>query len=1066
MNDSTIIKAISKVHSIIIDLLILISLTLFTIYFTLHIGLKVDNFILPGLKIEQLYIKWDEKIAVDIDSIKITKSNTKSHFDYKSLNPKKLLKQSHILDSFFSKIDIRQIQVNETNATFSYRENEVAHIGVKGPTIVLHTDINMNDHLLLVSIKEFSETSSNTTLHGNILADAQDYRLYGDLSINVADTMPIDLVLLADNDKIRLWAAGSEVITKPIAPVVKMAHLGPLIEPWIADYLVDETMHLEYIKGTLFYDDPISLLDTLEAKARADNVAYTFSPGYAPAIAQNVDVSFQDRVLYIYPRNSTFYGQPGGTTWLKIDFNTPSNPLLTVDVDTTAQLTPDLVTWLKGYKITLPFYQKSGVTTIKLGIWVLLESIDVGAEGGFSTNKAVFNFSNTDINVTNVDVKLKNTHIDIKRLNASLLDGAIEADVVGELDPAKKNGHFNIQLNTLEFKNGSNVFTLDPNLDKLNFSYTINPKTDYLQFPKSYWRFNEHSLSLNSFQAPFDFLSLRGTLPTTMLSSEDTFKAYITGTFDIKKLETMLIADLLKLDTPKLSLVQTSVPLQIRYKEGLFLKLAQRSDWKIGKTKLILHPSTLSYQGGLLYIKDVHFTLADMFTSHVNGAYNTRNESGRFLLKTMHAEIGKTALLHTKNDVKVVVDTKDNTHRIRVPNFDLTYTRSSSGWDLNINDIRNISESSPFMQEYNITNGSLHLSSSANEKAVNLYGQLNYPYKILVKDNQPLETINVSGSYKDETLEFFLDNNIKARLKRNRLKIDTENVGIDIFAVLAFIKDHPASDTNRTKNNFEVDLQASNSYLYINAQRRAFADKLLLQYKDARINAQLLHGKNGGVFLEYADHNFFIYGDNLNDKFMDGLAEFSDFKGGRLGFYLIGKEDKIEGVVQVTDTIVKDYKTLNNVFALLNTIPALVTFSVPHYTSKGLKLHEGYASFEIKDNIMDIKGFHANAEEIAFNGKGTVDLTNLTQDVEMSLVTEAGTNLSKIPLLGYILVGKTDDTVTTTITMSGPLADPVVKNTLAKDIVIAPFNILKRALTFPVHYVEKAKLSIEEAEKK
>nr|MDA3946978.1 AsmA-like C-terminal domain-containing protein [Helicobacteraceae bacterium] len=225
-------------------------------------------------------------------------------------------------------------------------------------------------------------------------------------------------------------------------------------------------------------------------------------------------------------------------------------------------------------------------------------------------------------------------------------------------------------------------------------------------------------------------------------------------------------------------------------------------------------------------------------------------------------------------------------------------------------------------------------------------------------------------------------------------------------------------------------------------------------------------GNNGGAFLEYYDKKFFIYGDNLNDKFMDGLAKFSDFKGGKFSFFLTGIDNKIDGVVQIKDTIVKDYKILNNVFALLNTIPALVTFSVPHYTSKGLKVHEGYASFTVEDNVININGFHVKAEEIAFNGTGSVNLTNMTHDVEMSLVTEAGTNLSKIPLLGYILVGKEEDTVTTTITMSGKLEDPVIKNTLAKDIVIAPFNIVKRALTFPVHYVEEAQKAIDEAEKR
>ena len=497
MNDSTIIKAISKVHSIIIDLLIFISITLFTIYFTLHIGLKLDTFVLPGLKIEQLYIKWDEKIVVDIDSIKITKSNTKSQFDFKSLDAKKLLEQSRVLDSFFSEVNIRRIQINDMNATFRYKENMAGYIEVNGPTLKLLAEIDMNHHLLHLSVKEFTETSTKTTLYGDIVADTHEHRLYGDLNINVADTMPIKLFLLADNEKVRLWGKGSEVITKDLDPVVKMAGLHPDVEPWIADYLKGEALHLKYFKGTLLYDDPISFLDTLDVKAHYNNAEYIFAPGYAPAIAPRIDLAFKDRILYIYPRNATFYGQPGGKTWITIDFETPINPLLSVDVDLTAQLTPKLVTWLKGYNISLPFYQTAGKTKVKLDVWVTLGDIEVSADGKFSTKSATFNFSDTDIKVKDVKVKLKNTDVDIVSLKASLLDNAVNADVSGKFNPVDEKGRFDITLKHVNFGEGDKVFSLDTSHRQQKFAYVLEPKADRLIIPKSYWQFSGRSITVS-----------------------------------------------------------------------------------------------------------------------------------------------------------------------------------------------------------------------------------------------------------------------------------------------------------------------------------------------------------------------------------------------------------------------------------------------------------------------------------------------------------------------------------------------------------------------------------------
>ena len=1064
MNDSTIIKAISKVHSIIIDLLIFISITLFTIYFTLHIGLKLDKFILPGLKIEQLYIKWDEKIVVNIDSIKITKSNTKSEFDFKSIDAKKLLNQSRVLDTFFSEVNIKHIQVNDLNATFRYKENEAGYIAVNGETLRLLADIDMNNHLLLLSIKEFSESSTQTTLFGDIVADTLEQKMYGDINITVTDTMPLKILLLADREKVRVWGQGSEVITKDLDPVVKMIGMNSAIEPWIADYLKGEALHLEYFKGTLFYDDPITFLDTLDVVAYYKNAEYIFAPGYAPAIAPKIDLSFKNRILYIYPRDATFYGQPGGKTWITIDFETPTNPLLSVDVDLTARLTPSLITWLKGYNIHLPFYQTKGKTKVKLDVWVTLGDIEVTAKGGFTSKSATFNFSDTDIEVKDVKVNLNNTDVHIESLNATLLDNAVCADITGKFNPVTEKGRFDISVNHANFGKGENTLQQATAQKKLTFSYILKPNADRLIIPKSHWLFKKNAITLNPITAPFTFSTLSGTVPTTLVTVHERAKAYVTGSFDIKKLTTDLTIDLLQLQTPTLALDQTNAPLQVVYDKGLTVKVLRRSNWKLDDSKFTLDPSTLSYKNDLITIEDAHVAISDIIDSRIQGSYNLNNGHGKIILKQFHAKLGEKTLLDTEKDIEIYIQKDFKKHFIEVPIFNLVFKANPREWDMGIKDIQLLTTHSPLLQEYNITAGSIFLRSKSSENKISLYGHIPYPYKILVKDNKPIKTINFNGSYHDERLDLHLNNTIEAHLKDNRLKITADKIGVDVFSILDFIADHPSSDDTKSKSSFEVDIEATQGYLYINEERRALADKLLLQYKDNRLNAQLLHGKNGGAFLEYYDKKFFIYGDNFNDKFMDGLAEFSDFKGGRFSFYLTGKDEKMDGVVQIKNTIIKDYKSLNNIFALLNTIPALVTFSAPHYNTKGLKVHDAYASFSIKDKIMDINGFHVKAEELAFNGKGSVDMTAMTQDVEISLVTEATKNLSKIPLLGYILVGKEENTQTTTITMTGPLENPVIKNTLAKDIGVGTFNILKRTLIFPIHYIDKAQKSLKKAD--
>ena len=51
-------------------------------------------------------------------------------------------------------------------------------------------------------------------------------------------------------------------------------------------------------------------------------------------------------------------------------------------------------------------------------------------------------------------------------------------------------------------------------------------------------------------------------------------------------------------------------------------------------------------------------------------------------------------------------------------------------------------------------------------------------------------------------------------------------------------------------------------------------------------------------------------------------------------------------------------------------------------------------------------------------------------------------------MVGYILLGD-DGSLATTLTLSGKLDDPKIDTAIAKEIVTAPFNILKRTLVYP-----------------
>ena len=185
---------------------------------------------------------------------------------------------------------------------------------------------------------------------------------------------------------------------------------------------------------------------------------------------------------------------------------------------------------------------------------------------------------------------------------------------------------------------------------------------------------------------------------------------------------------------------------------------------------------------------------------------------------------------------------------------------------------------------------------------------------------------------------------------------------------------------------------------------------------------------------------------------MDKLFALSKFKDGKLSFSMAGKTKDYKGLIHIKNTTVLDYKILNNILAFVNTIPSLVTFSLPGYSKNGLEVKSAYINFNSKDDIFDITDISLDSKEMDIVGRGTASFTKNEIDINLNLVTDLGSSISKIPVVGYILLG--EDSISTSMSISGKLDDPNVKSLIVKDIAIAPLNIIKRTLLLPFHLFE------------
>ena len=214
--------------------------------------------------------------------------------------------------------------------------------------------------------------------------------------------------------------------------------------------------------------------------------------------------------------------------------------------------------------------------------------------------------------------------------------------------------------------------------------------------------------------------------------------------------------------------------------------------------------------------------------------------------------------------------------------------------------------------------------------------------------------------------------------------------------------------------------------------------------------------KNGVSGFSFYKNNFQLYGENFNDDFMEKLFSLSKFRGGQLSFSMHGTPKEYQGIFNIDNTVIKSYKVINNILAFVNTIPSLVTFSLPGYHKHGLKVKNAYMNFTSLNDNMNVSNVYLDSKELKILGKGKANFKKDRVNMKLNLKTDLASAVSKVPVVGHILFD--DDSISTSLSIKGKLSDPKVKSLIAKDIIVAPLNIIKRTLLYPYHLLSQMKV--------
>ncbi len=94
-----------------------------------------------------------------------------------------------------------------------------------------------------------------------------------------------------------------------------------------------------------------------------------------------------------------------------------------------------------------------------------------------------------------------------------------------------------------------------------------------------------------------------------------------------------------------------------------------------------------------------------------------------------------------------------------------------------------------------------------------------------------------------------------------------------------------------------------------------------------------------------------------------------------------------------------------------------------------------------------------HSPELDIRGTGTIDLFTQQYDLKVNMLTQAGQNISKIPLVGYIMAGD-EEHPSLTFHVTGDLLDPTVESTAFQEVLTQPFEMVFRTIATPFKWAK------------
>ncbi len=1049
MKDTIIVNIISKIHFVLVSFLSFILVALGATFIVLQHGIDIQETSFANMTIKKMHIQWDKKLNIAVEELSIKKTKQSQHSQTFQEIKKTLLNavakyvyvNTHYLSSIES-LRIKKIKYDTIRASLKYNAQEQGFFTLKAADFSVRSHFGLDGDNVVLNIDNFTGLQNKIKAHGLVIVDTQHKKIFTKTDIDINNDANLTIYGIADQERFT-YKIDSKKEIKDIHGFIALFHLSDGLKFWAMDAIDASSLQVNKIQGFVEYDALNAAYKNLYISATLNKLNYTYNQKLDAIHTQKSELEFSKGVLSIYPKEAYTYKVPLQKSWVNIDFTKPQS-MLTIHLLFNARLDNDIMHILNAYKLSLPFVQHTGKIKTDLRLAINLETLDVDTQGTFSTKKANIDYSGINLDVKDLLVKLNNSDITIVHMKAYYNNGVdAVADATAHYNTKSDTGEITFYFTKIQLSADEYLKTQKK---PLKVVYKISPKADKLIIDKSKWYFKDVVFALDALTLSPDFENLQVNIPTTHFSIEHIANGVLKGAIDIKHHKADFALNLLKLNYMGIGLIHPATDVNLHIDKNIQISSSKNIFLNMNGVPWSVQHLLLKIDKQKMHLQRTKVKIDNYFKADMQVFYDAKRKRGDIYLRNAVFTDPKTKkVLYHKKQAHLLVKTKKKQTEIDIKELEAILFINQKRWILNCNALGKIAKNFNIIKKYHIDNGNILFYKNNNEEeALHFKASLRYKYKILTKYGKAVQQYKIEGKIlKNKTLFVSVNDKINIRVDKD-IHITIDNSGIDINELLAFIKSLPQQKTKKAHTNIYV--KAKNSYIYLGDNRYIPSDTITIVYKKDALSGDLTYAK-GKMHFTFKENKFTVVGKNFNEKFARNIITFAKLKGGNFNFSINGTPDAYSGSVTIRDTIIKDYVLLNNILAFVDTVPSLMTFSLPGYSTKGVYADKVYTQFHFKKDIFHISDFRIKSKEMRIAAKGTLSSKYDTIDMKMELKTNFGSTLSKVPLAGYIIFdGKT---LSTKLKITGKLSDPKVTTRVTKDIVSAPVNIMKRTLKLP-----------------